>query len=88
MQNLHLKAPHDALKVPQNAVSPSQPVVREPERFDGHRVQLSIFEGPLDLLLYLIRAHRYDICDIPIGDITRQFVEFVALMDEIDLEYA
>ena len=66
----------------------TQPPVREPERFSGHRVQLEIFDGPLDLLLYLIRAHRYDICDIPISDITRQFVEFLVLMDAVDLEYA
>jgi segregation and condensation protein A len=65
-----------------------QPQVRDPERFTGHRVTLPVFEGPLDLLLYLIRAHRYDVCDIPISDITRQFLDFIRLMDELDLEYA
>jgi segregation and condensation protein A len=67
---------------------PEQPRVRDPERFTGHRVQLRLFEGPLDLLLYLVRAHRYDICDIPISDVTTQFIEFLTLMDELDLEYA
>jgi segregation and condensation protein A len=65
-----------------------QPQVRDPERFTGHRVRLQVFEGPLDLLLYLIRAHRYDICDIAIADVTLQFIEFIRLMDEMDLEYA
>jgi len=65
-----------------------QPQVRDPERFNGHRVQLSVFEGPLDLLLYLIRAHRYDVCDIPISQITQQFLDFVRVMDELDLDYA
>ena len=65
-----------------------QPQVRDPDRFNGHRVQLSIFEGPLDLLLYLIRAHRYDVCDIPISEITTQFLDFVRVMDELDLDYA
>jgi segregation and condensation protein A len=65
-----------------------QPQVQNPERFTGHRIQLQIFEGPLDLLLYLIRAHRYDVCDIPIQEVTKQFLDFLQLMDEIDLEYA
>jgi segregation and condensation protein A len=65
-----------------------QPQVREPERFTGHRVRLQIFEGPLDLLLYLIRAHRYDVFDIPVAAVTAQFMEFLQLMEELDLEYA
>mgnify|MGYP002778089863 FL=1 len=66
----------------------SQPVVKEPERFTGHKIALPIFEGPLDLLLYLIRAHKYDICDIPIRQITGQFVEYLALMREVEADYA
>lgn len=62
--------------------------VRDIERFVGHRVRLQLFEGPLDLLLYLVRAHRADICDIPITEITGQFIEFIVLMDELDLDYA
>jgi segregation and condensation protein A len=67
---------------------PTQPFVRDPERFAGHRVQLPVFVGPLDLLLYLIRAHRYDIFDIPVHEITAQFLEFLGLMNEVDLDYA
>lgn len=71
----------------------SQPQVREPERFDGHRVRLQLwdenaFDGPLDLLLYLVREHRYDICDIPIHDITRQFLEFARLIELLDIDAA
>lgn len=58
------------------------------DRFSGHPVRLQIFEGPLDLLLYLIRAHRCDIADIPIEQVTTQFMEFLQLMDEVNLEYA
>jgi segregation and condensation protein A len=65
-----------------------QPQVRDPERFTGHRVRLQVFEGPLDLLLYLVRAHRYDIFDIPIQEVTNEFVAYLKLMDEVDLEYA
>lgn len=66
----------------------SQPQVREPERFGGHKIQLAIFEGPFDLLLYLVRAHRYDICDIPISQITAQFLEYLGLMREVEADYA
>ena len=60
-----------------------QPQVKDPDRFTGHRVSLPIFEGPLDLLLYLIRAHRYDIFDIPIRQLTGQFMEYLVLMEEV-----
>ena len=73
---------------PESATSRDQPQVRDPDRFTGHRISLQLFEGPLDLLLYLIRAHRYDVCDIPIHEITAQFMEFLTVMDEVDIEYA
>lgn len=60
----------------------------ENERFTGHKIRVQPFEGPLDLLLYLVRAHRYDICDIPISQITTQFVEYLALMREVEADYA
>ena len=65
-----------------------QPQVRDPDRFTGHKIALPIFEGPLDLLLYLIRAHRYDIFDIPIRRITGEFVEYLALMEEVGADSA
>jgi segregation and condensation protein A len=73
---------------PETEAPKDQPQVRDPDRFTGHRVSVQLFDGPLDLLLYLIRAHRYDICDIPIHEITAQFMEFLTMMDEVDIEYA
>ena len=51
-------------------------------------VFLEAFEGPLDLLLYLIKRQNLDICDIPIAEITRQYIEYVDLMKELRLELA
>lgn len=55
---------------------------------DAMEVILEIFEGPLDLLLYLIRKHNLDILDIPVAEITRQYVEYVELMTQFRLELA
>ena len=49
-----------------------------------YRVQLDIYQGPLDLLLYLIRREEVDIYDIPIARITDQFVQYVDLLRQID----
>jgi segregation and condensation protein A len=51
-------------------------------------VFLEAFEGPLDLLLYLIRRQNLDILDIPIAEITRQYMEYIELMKEMQLELA
>jgi segregation and condensation protein A len=53
-----------------------------------YRVKLDIFEGPLDLLLYLIRKNEMDIYNIPIAEITEQYVEYINLMQSLDLEVA
>jgi segregation and condensation protein A len=55
---------------------------------DAMEVILEIFEGPLDLLLYLIRKHNLDILDIPVAEITRQYTEYVDLMTQFRLELA
>ncbi len=52
------------------------------------QVFLEAFEGPLDLLLYLIRRQNIDVLDIPIAEITRQYVEYIELMREMQLELA
>jgi segregation and condensation protein A len=49
---------------------------------------LEAFEGPLDLLLYLIRRQNVDILDIPIAEITRQYTQYIELMQELQLELA
>ena len=51
-------------------------------------VFLEAFEGPLDLLLYLIRRQNLDILDIPIAEISRQYVQYIELMKEIQFELA
>jgi segregation and condensation protein A len=54
----------------------------------GYRVQLPTFEGPLDLLLHLIEEHELDIFDIPIAFIAAKFVEYVTLMQEVNIDVA
>lgn len=53
-----------------------------------YRVQLNNFEGPLDLLLFFIKRDELDIYDIPISYITNQYLEYVNLMEELDLDVA
>src|ERR1039458_8742900 len=49
---------------------------------------LEAFEGPLDLLLYLIRKQNVDILNIPIAEITRQYTRYIELMQDLQLELA
>ena len=69
-----------------------QPMLQMPQDLyippDALEVILEAFEGPLDLLLYLIRRQNLDILDIPIAEITRQYVEYIELMREMRLELA
>ncbi|MFN9957854.1 MAG: segregation/condensation protein A, partial [bacterium] len=51
---------------------------------EDYRVRLSSFEGPLDLLLFLIRRAEVDIQDIPIAEITDQYLAFLGGLDRID----
>lgn len=55
---------------------------------DALEVFLETFQGPLDLLLYLIRKQNLDILDIPIAEVTRQYVGYIELMQELKLELA
>lgn len=55
---------------------------------DALEVFLEAFEGPLDLLLYLIRKQNVDILDIPVAEITRQYMSYVELMKSVRLELA
>ena len=54
----------------------------------GFKIKTEVFEGPLDLLLYLIRRQNLDILDIPVADITRQYMTYVELMRAINMELA
>ncbi|MBC7984697.1 MAG: segregation/condensation protein A [Candidatus Obscuribacterales bacterium] len=55
---------------------------------DALQVFLDAFEGPLDLLLYLIRRQNLDVLDIPIAEITRQYMRYIDVMQELQLELA
>lgn len=55
---------------------------------DALQVFLEAFEGPLDLLLYLIRRQNLDILDIPVAEITRQYMKYIEVMTELQLEMA
>jgi segregation and condensation protein A len=55
---------------------------------EGYPVRLDNFEGPLDLLLHLIKTHKVNVYDIPIALVTKQYLEYLELMQELDLEIA
>ncbi len=101
---LTVLTPEDAPKPPQDAKqSPAQkempfaivdgePVTTLPQDLYippyALQVFLEAFEGPLDLLLYLIRRQNIDILNIPIAEITKQYVQYIELMTELQLELA
>ena len=74
------------------AVVLGQPVVEIPKDLyippDALEIILEAFEGPLDLLLYLIRRQNLDILDIPVAEITRQYVDYIQAMHELRFELA
>ncbi len=74
------------------AVLHGQPVLQIPQDLyippDALEVILEAFEGPLDLLLYLIRRQNLEILDIPVAEITRQYVEYIGVMQDLRFELA
>lgn len=102
--DLKVLTPDDAPKPPQDenqspaqsempfAVVDGEPVTTLPQDLYippyALQVFLEAFEGPLDLLLYLIRRQNIDILDIPIAEITKQYVQYIELMKELQLELA
>jgi segregation and condensation protein A len=82
--------------VPEPVAAPAEPspLATVPEGVestlpsDAPRILLPVFEGPLDLLLYLIRRSQVDIHDIPIAPITRQYMEYLDVMHELNLDVA
>src|SRR3954467_2294225 len=69
-----------------------EPVLEIPQDLyippDALEVILDAFEGPLDLLLYLIRRQNLNILDIPLAEITRQYMQYIEVMTELQLELA
>ena len=57
-------------------------------RFRDLELHLAAFDGPLDLLLHLIREQKLDILDLPMAEVTRQYMDFLHLMEELNLEVA
>ena len=70
------------------AVGVRIPVPPGVELVQPYPVKLPTFEGPLDLLLHLIRRSEVDLRDIPVAEICRQYHEYLVLMQELDLEVA
>jgi segregation and condensation protein A len=74
------------------AVVDGEPLTKLPEDLyippDALEIFLEAFEGPLDLLLYLIKRQNLDILNIPIAEITRQYTRYIELMTEMQLELA
>jgi segregation and condensation protein A len=74
------------------AVVEGEPLTQMPRDLyippDALQVFLEAFEGPLDLLLYLIRRQNLDIVDIPIAEVTRQYLAYIDVMRELQLELA
>lgn len=81
-----------AANTPPLAKVGGEPYTRIPQDLyippDALEVFLEAFEGPLDLLLYLIQRQNLNILDIPIAEITRQYMEYLALMQDMRLELA
>ncbi len=72
----------------QNALLPDQKVtlkVRVDKFMDFH-VELADFRGPLDLLLFLVRKHEVEITEIPIAPITEQFLQYLEVLKELDVD--
>jgi segregation and condensation protein A len=86
-----LPEPHEQSEMP-FAVVDGEPVTQMPKDLyippDALQVFLEAFEGPLDLLLYLIRRQNLDILDIPIAEITRQYMSYIDVMRGMQLELA
>ncbi|HXF06543.1 MAG TPA: segregation/condensation protein A [Blastocatellia bacterium] len=62
--------------------------VAESAAASAYRVKLDVFEGPLDLLLYLIKKEQVSIYDIPIARITEQYLDYLRAMEELDITVA
>jgi len=68
------------------SVPESDPAVLAADQFARYSVRLPVFEGPLDLLLHLIRINEVEITDIPIARIGEQYLEYLTQIGELDLE--
>src|SRR5713101_7260615 len=70
------------------SVAGAQPEIIPDSENDQLKIGLGEFEGPLDLLLYLIRQEQINIYDIPIASITDEYLRYIHLMTELDIAIA
>lgn len=71
--------------IPANAAPPDEPFESQ---LDAITIKLQSFEGPLDLLVHLIKKHEINVYDIPIALITKQYLEYLNLLQELNLDLA
>lgn len=89
MTDSHESTPQAAAAAPaEGAAGELPPLLREAPPRAPKRVVLPVFEGPLDLLLHLVKVHEMDIYDIQIAEITRQYIDYLGAMAELDLDIA
>jgi segregation and condensation protein A len=78
--------------MPELPPEPHAPALEPPKgfetRFRDLELHLAAFDGPLDLLLYLIREQKLDILDLPMASVTRQYMDYLLMMEELNLEIA
>src|SRR5262245_14624378 len=82
------KKPKDKNQTSTATALAEAPEREDEERRNSYRVKLEIFEGPLDLLLFLIKKDEIDIYDIPIARITDQYLQYIQLLEELDIAVA
>ena len=90
MSNLPEATPEsqaEALPVPEVSRTFEPPKGFE-TKFRGLALHLSAFDGPLDLLLHLIHEQKLDILNLPMAEVTRQYMDYLKLMEELNLEIA
>jgi segregation and condensation protein A len=84
-----MSEPSEPLPAP---LPPQAPAFEPPKGFETKfrdlELHLSAFDGPLDLLLYLIREQKLEILDLPMADVTRQYMDYLLLMETLNLEIA
>ncbi|MBW3622562.1 MAG: segregation/condensation protein A [Armatimonadetes bacterium] len=62
--------------------------IQNPKSEESAPIRLPVFEGPMELLLHLIRQHKLDIYDIPIAQVTKQYVEYLHYMEALNVDLA
>src|SRR4051812_45050088 len=73
---------------PEPASVPAVAGERAVTRASTYSVKLPTFEGPLDLLLHLIEEHELNVMDIPIAFVAKKYVEYITLMEELNIDIA